>query len=286
MVQIANYVHPPGAGTLGAGGTPTGTDIEDNWYFPTAASGVSLEVINGSLDERNLEQATNQTFKKYHIQRGALSTSGAVGSTANLDYFWELFASLEKLYDVPVANRRWLPDSDLVQYYEPIPGANIEYYCPYDNAKVLLQWNVIWFNDGYLEAPLVPVPTNHNIQANVTKMQMFYTDSANSTEQTLDSVGNRKCPPGFIRDDGVLPADENRFPPWGDSCLYNAMFCRSWTGHKLVTLTGAGWYSAGLRTVFAGNANQGNDGSISPGTESIYQTRVLTRSMRYIVFKS
>jgi len=268
-----NYVNPPGAGTLAPGATPTGDDIEQNWYFPVGAVPVSLEVINGHLTTPNL--ALLQRFKRYHVQRGALSTGATVGSTANADYFWTQFGGLQKLYeDNP---RQWIRDRDLVQYYEPVPGANIEFYNPYDRAAVLLNWNIMWFNDGYIETGDM-----NNAQNNITKVQMFYTTTPNGTEQTLDGVGNRKCPPCFVNP-GVFP---NTYWPWtGDPVHLNAMACRSWSGHKLISVNGKGWYSAGLRILFAGQAVQQTNGTIRNSAAAIYQSRVRTRSMRYILFK-
>jgi len=297
-----NYVNPPGAGSLAFEATPTGTDVEQNWFFPVSGTPISLEVINGHLTSPNL--GLLQKFKKYHVQRGALSTGSSVGATANLDYFWDQFGALDKLYTGGVlTDRQWIRDENLIQYYSPIPGANIEFYNPYAQAKVLLNWNIIWYNDGFIEKPLPPhgcgepVPPDvnnpmNNAQANITKVQMFYTTSPNQTEQELDDVGNRKCPPHFIKTDYgecPLPIDNiDNYWPWGGlSTHLNAMGCRSWSGHKLVTLVGKGWYSAGLRLVFAGNSTiYGNSANPSARDEAIYQSRVRTRSMRYILFKS
>jgi len=278
MPQLT-YVHPPGVAPLQDGDTPTGSEIEEDWYLPRSASTgapQSLEIVNGWLDRLNLDPAT--PFKKHHVQRGALSSSGAVGSTASIDYFWQTFCGVATLLDEssnpPTA---YAPDSLLTQYYVPVPGANIEYFCPYDSAKVLLQWNVIWMNDGYYDKAAGGI----NLQPNITKMQMFYTDTPNTTTQLLDDVGNRKTPPGFSDD------NTGDFPPWGVQIQWGAMSCRSWVGHKLVELNAKGWYSAGLRTVFAGNARYADtSGDIIPGEGSPKQTRVQSRSMRYILFKS
>tara|TARA_R110000824_G_scaffold16895_5_gene69424 strand:+ start:2590 stop:3456 length:867 start_codon:yes stop_codon:yes gene_type:complete len=282
-----NYIHPMGNPPFQDGDTPTGDEVEENWYLPLNAGPVSLEVSNGWLEEDNL--APNETFKKYHIQRGALSTSGMVGSTASVDFFWNVYQSVNTLYYIGAlsGDREWLPEnpaaigihpedppSALFQYYEHIPGANIEYYCPFDSAKVLLQWNIVWANDGYLEGQAA-----ENIQDRVSKVQMFFTSQPGAgREQTLDGVGNRKCPPGFMDD------DPGRHFPWGQPTLTNAMFTRSWSGHKLVTLSSKGWYSAGLRLLFAANIENNHVGEAFRVDGSTGQTRVYARSMRYIIF--
>ncbi len=84
------WKNTPGFGTLAAGGTPTGVDISENWYWPTTAGDKSLEVINGHLDSSNLDAAFK--FNNRHFQNGTVTQSGMVGCTANIDYFGQTFA--------------------------------------------------------------------------------------------------------------------------------------------------------------------------------------------------
>lgn len=285
MTQI-NYKHPVGGLTppLVTGGEPSALTIEENLYFPNAAAAVreSLEAVNGHLDEDNLE--TDTRFDRSHIQKGELTGSGSVGSTANLDFFdtsfyWNQLRTETWPLDEPV-DPGVPTDAKLAPKHIAIPGACCTFYIPEsatDFSSVLLSWNIGWFNDGcfMLESKYV---------SNVSRIQLFWDDVPQQTQK-------RVCPPSvYVEIPDPVVTDSGLW-------LSSRDFARTYTGHKLIKEVEPGWHTAALkiscpnaRTYNSINWPAGAGGWIpsiaNQPTHRVRQTRVRVRSMRYIWFKN
>ena len=254
-----NWKNPPSAGTLAAGASPTGTDISENWYYPTTAGDKSLEVINGHLDSANLDAALR--FNNRHFQAGSVTQSKMVGCTANIDYFGDMFAN-STTYDVSGTYKE-KSDSEISKDATAVPGLGVSFYVPWGsttpaatNAKCVLQWNFNQQNDG-----------------------VYYYN---------DTQSDKSFPCFFLFVDGVMqPENSRRYVP-GSAGLQHPFvdggggprygYGRAWSGHKLVTLT-KGWHKAEIRVMLP------KDYATAAGKPSINQCRVRTRGMRYILFR-
>jgi len=247
------YKNTPGSGTLAAGASPTGVDVSENWYYPTATGEQSLEVINGHLDAANLDSSFK--FENKHVQRGTLARAKMVGCTANIDYFSQVFggattrAATDDIYDEP-------SDQVLSKEAVAIPGLGIRFYVPFSGAKCILQWNFNQQNDGvYAQTPLDVLARGKNFPA-----FFLFVDGV------MDHINARRYIPGAA----VLD------PAGGFGLGVDFSYGRAWSGHKLITSMTKGWHSADIRVMLpAGGADD----------NKVTQCRVRTRGMRYILFR-
>jgi len=277
------YKHPPGNAPLITGGVPNALTIEENLYFPNASGDLtrdSLEAVNGHLSERNLEPDTR--FDRSHVQRGEFTGAGAVGSTANLDFFdtsfyWNQIRREAWPLEDPVAPN--VPtDTQLMPKHIAIPGACCTFYVPEsatDKGSVLLSWNIGWFNDGCFTR-------GELYTSNVSRIQLFWDDVPQQTQK-------RVCPPAV-----VVETDPPELPQQYAMFLSSRDFARTYTGHKLIKEVEPGWHTAALK-ISCPNGSQegaGEQGESwipiyeSRPTNRVRQTRVRVRSMRYIWFKN
>ncbi len=252
-----SWKNTPGAGTLAVGGTPTGVDISENWYYPTTAGDKSLEVINGHLDSANLDSALR--FNNNHFQRGTISQSKMVGCTANIDYFGSMFAA-QTNYEV-TGTYKEKSDSVLSLDAVAVPGLCVSFYVPWGstspaatNAKCILQWSFNHQNDGLYNFEEVIVGSGKSFPS-------FFLH----IDGEMDPVNARRYIPGAYRLKHTTAA-----AGVGPDYRHG----RSWSGHKLVTLT-KGWHKAEIRMTIPKYT----------GGDAINQCRVRTRGMRYILFR-
>lgn len=266
------YEHLPGVAPLVAGGQPDAPTIEDNLYFAsdTADPRPSLEVINGWLDEDNL--AAGEVFSRRHVQAGEFTGTGAVGSTANLDYFDTSFnyniLREERNGAYPWDMRRNIPsDAELASKHIAIPGACCTFYIPEsagEHVSVLLSWNIGWFNDGLFQPGL----SGDQWVSNVSRLQLFWDD-------TPQAVQKRVCPPNCHR--GPLLTGKH---------VNNRDHARVYSGHKVVKGVASGWHTAALKVSAPNDGGPYGTTGVVAVSHRVRQTRVRVRSMRYIWFKS
>ena len=248
-----NWKNAPGAGTLAAGGTPTGVDISENWYFPSAAGDQSLEVINGHLDSNNLDAAFK--FTNRHIQKETISKSKMVGCTANIDYFGKMFGGA----DTYNATGTFKEHSDAFMSKDAlaVPGLGIRFYNPNDSAKCVIQWNFSQQTDGvYL--------IDDTITGQGKNFPVFFL----FIDGVMDPVNARRYVPGMFSTTATGP---------------NYFLGRTWTGHKLIKNLSKGWHSASIRVVIPNSNISG--GTSAGSTRFVTQCRVRSRAMRYILFR-
>lgn len=254
------WKNTPGAGTLAAGGTPTGVDISENWYYPTTAGDKSLEVINGHLDSANLDVA--HKFSNRHLQKGTATQSKMVGCTANIDYFGDMFSGATT-YQLSGTYRE-KSDVDIAKDAIAIPGLSVSFYVPWgsatpaaSNAKCVLQWNFNHQNDG------VYMGEGAAVKGYAKSFPCFFLFL--DGEMTECAENARRYIPGAA----MLENANGYGPRYG--------YGRAWSGHKLVTLT-KGWHKAEIRMMIPRRLSGSNSVSIN-------QCRVRTRGMRYILFR-
>ena len=120
--------------TFTDGNTLTADDVWENLYT-TENTPNSFEVINGGLEAANIVAPITSSLITETIRPGSLSGGKGVGATANLDYFNNAFGDW-------VSN----PDSDATgdidTFYQPIPGAAVNFYLPYAADSLFLFWRI------------------------------------------------------------------------------------------------------------------------------------------------
>tara|TARA_Y100000389_G_scaffold147495_1_gene146377 strand:- start:1652 stop:2431 length:780 start_codon:yes stop_codon:yes gene_type:complete len=255
-----SYKNAPGSGTLAEGQAPTGVDISENWYFPTATGEQSLEVINGHLDQNNLDASFK--FNNDHFQRGTVSRGTMVGSTANSDYFDSMFTGTSNR---DIAGTYGEADDETLSLSSiVIPGLSVRFYVPYTSSKCILQWNFNHQSDGLY---ILNVIDNQSINDTFNKFNFpsFFL----FVDDELQQENCRRYIPcfGAKRASGLASS--------GVDYAYG----RHWSGHKLVTLQ-KGWHTASIRITLPSTP-----GSFEAATSTVPQCRVRTRGMRYILFR-
>lgn len=96
----------------------------------------SFEVINGWLDSDNLPPMAEEdswSVESYHLKNDTFAAGGMVGSTQNLDFFWDAFPAVGQ-FERSAGN---IPAG----HFKPIAGACASFYVPY-RAIVLFTWQV------------------------------------------------------------------------------------------------------------------------------------------------
>jgi|TARA_R110000796_G_scaffold32449_2_gene84958 hypothetical protein len=115
--------------------TPTGDEVSKN--FNTMDSANSFSEINGALDVVNL--AIGEEIDTEHLQLGSQTHAKMVGSTANTDYFKDVF-NPETDGVIPAGGGSL------------IPGAGLSYNLPYSPRFLLVTWQIMVTHDGGTEA--------------------------------------------------------------------------------------------------------------------------------------
>ena len=273
------YRFPPGTPPWQDGSSPGGDAISENLYFPVDTAdlsgapplGGSLDVLNGQIDQSNMPPG--QVVQRSKVRKQTFSGGGAVGSTANLDFFKNLWMG-DSLATMQVEKS----DSDLKGSYIPIPGAAVSFYLPY-TADVLVMWNIGWFNDGSagellnLETPtdFVQIVGGSLGRFNVSQIQLFHDNGFGVLQ---NNSNKRKCPPGYnnLTNQSYLASKDNG---------------RFWCGHKLIKNLVKGPHTAGLRIFAPFTTKTENLDLQTAGHRDgvVQQTRVRVRSMRYLWFR-
>jgi hypothetical protein len=245
-------VFPP---TFPPGAMEVSDDLYRTFY---EVNGDSLEVINGRLDPTNMVSSFGGKPPGYNfVQPGALSGGGGTAGTANLDYFSGNPSYMSRggghfpgVGYPPLNSKRYLP----------IPGANVEFYLPFD-AYVLLTWSITWTNDNAGLA--TGIDPQLGVQNAVTDVALFIDDS--TTYHLSDNLNTAP----FTRYVGDVYLGET------DYDLQDRYKSRVWSGHcwidgRSIPALSAGYHSAGLRIC---------------QHQDIKQSRVRARSMQYMYFK-
>lgn len=173
-------------------GTTAASDINDALY---SSETNSMQVINGHLQAANLAG----TLTSDHIREQSLADAKMVAATGNLDY-------------TDLMMTRDLDDPGAAQ---PVPGASLEFYLPYDPSVVIITWNIGAGN------------TIIDTASENKELRLFVDDDK--------KIGHgRELPAG--RYSGSQPA--------GD--LYEELDFR-YSGHRVITGMTKGFHSASLR---------------------------------------
>ena len=187
--------------------TPTGDEVSKN--FNTMDSSNSFAEINGALDVENL--AGTEKFDTEHLQLGSQTHAKMVGSTANTDYFKDVF-NPETDGVIPAGGG------------SPIPGAGLTYNLPYSPRFLLVTWQIMVTHDsGYLNRT-TPAPKNAYIQ-------LYHDGVKNSSSYRAIPSHNWYSASGTY-------TEEIRF---------SAQRQRAYSGHVLIENPAAGKHSTGLR---------------------------------------
>ena len=270
--------------------------VADNIYKPGTGYS-SLEHINGHLDDQNLPGTADAEYWQVTgdvVQDNTFTGGSMIGSTGNVDFFrnplfndsWrdKIFGPDEEIDADPSSdnenNRKQVNDRFVTQSADfiPVPGANIEFYLPYDCTLVLITWNVHFDDDG-------------DQGARVNKESDAQYGTSLFAPLRLDSDTNR-CTRTWLRlyvDDAWVEGQERiSFPiktrgyrDSSSSSLNKALYVpggalmqgRYWNGHHAAAVSNGtgltkGWHSAGLRIY--SNSNQ---------------ARVRVRGIRHVFFR-
>lgn len=272
------------------GQTSDADKVSDNVYKP-GGSYSSLEEINGHLDKQNLPGAADPEYwliTSDLVQDNTFTGAGMVGSTGNVDYFrkpmfqdrWrnktagpdELLDASSVRYRTTINTNDYFPPDNVD--FVPVPGANIEFYLPYDCSLVLITWNAHFDDDG-----------DHGTFGDGGSTRTYDLNSYKAGEYS-DSTGFTRTWLRFYLDDEWVEGQERyTYPfkqrPSEDGGIVNSLYFpggqlmqgRYWNGHHAAAVSNGtgltkGWHSAGLR-IFS-NSNQ---------------ARVRCRGIRYVFFR-
>ena len=187
--------------------TPTGDQVSKN--FNTMESGNSFAEINGALDVANL--AGTEEIDTEHLQLGSQTHAKMVGSTANTDYFKDVFN----------------PETDGVIPEgggSPIPGAGLTYNLPYSPRFLLVTWQIMVTHDS----------GKYNALKNAY-IQLYHDGVKN--ESSIRTVP-------FCLDLTASDTDAAYSP---SLVRFSAQRQRAYSGHVLIENPAAGIHSTGLR---------------------------------------
>tara|TARA_R110000824_G_scaffold114936_1_gene265781 strand:+ start:1523 stop:2215 length:693 start_codon:yes stop_codon:yes gene_type:complete len=195
--------------------TPTGDEVSKN--FNTMDSANSFSEINGSLDVVNL--ASGEMFDTEHLQLGSQTHAKMVGSTANTDYFKDVF-NPENDGVIPAGGG------------SPIPGAGLSYNLPYSPSFLLVTWQIMVTHDsgdedwvGHGSDPVTPknayIQLYHDGVKNASSLRLIPSHLFQTTGTGGDYGGQ------YVR--------------------FSAQRQRAYSGHVLIVNPAAGKHSTGLR---------------------------------------
>jgi hypothetical protein len=281
--------------------TATGTDVSENFYDPQAAVvATSFEALNGWLDSGNVE--ANWQMDTYHIQPNALSEGKMVGGTVDQDYFGTAFFDRFNAYEKINGAWTWVGDEGNLgagftpaqsrpnaehRFFQAIPGGGVTFYVPYENAFVLLTWNIRWTHDGEatmnLDNPENPTALDEQ-RAAIRLFVKTPTDEASRPPGSLYADNYRRVAGQVNIQGGATVPDET------PSARFDFNRHREWSGHYIIGAAGTGTIEGtGDPARYGPGANTGTtrgwySASLRIAT-SAKQARVQVRSMRYICFK-
>lgn len=187
--------------------TPTGDEVSKN--FNTMDSSNSFAEINGALDVENL--AGTEKFDTEHLQLGSQTHAKMVGSTANTDYFKDVF-NPETDGVIPAGGG------------SPIPGAGLTYNLPYSPRFLLVTWQIMVTHDGGTD-------TAHKN----AYIQLYHDGTKNQSSLRII--------PFCLVTTGAAGSPEYE----GKNVRFSAQRQRAYSGHVLIENPAAGKHSTGLR---------------------------------------
>jgi len=186
--------------------TPTGDEVSKN--FNTMDSANSFSEVNGALDVTNL--AGTETIDTEHLQLGSQTHAKMVGSTANTDYFKDVF-NPETDGVIPAGGG------------SPIPGAGLSYNLPYPPRFLLVTWQIMVTHDG----GTLDAPKNAYIQ-------LYHDGTKNQSSLRLVPF----C---------LLETTQASSTYINKNVRFSAQRQRAYSGHVLIENPAAGKHSTGLR---------------------------------------
>ena len=237
-------------------GTTDADVVAENFYAPKAVPD-TFDILNGWLDRENLDLPT-ALIGAEHVQPGAYTRACAVGGTANLDLFSDLFPGHK------------LTQGNNADNYRPIAGAGVTCYLPWSSARVLLRWNVALAGDGNqsdLSEGVNPATRG--------AVMLKHTDSAGVKTPYWDTY--RRFHPG-TRTMSIPPlAVENRR---GD--LYDRVYC----GHRVLSGLSSGYHHFNLCAWMKGSTlKKDTGGETHHYSDGMLQLRFRVRGFRALVLR-
>lgn len=138
--------------TISDGDVITVSGVNDR-LFDASSPDTSLAIVNGGLDENNLDGYPSTSpyvqIGPDHVQPGSLVDNWRAAGTANLDYIWQHFGLTDIADedvgapgDSPVTATTWNTYAA-----KPIPGGCRSFWLNWD-ARVVIAWNIMWTNDN------------------------------------------------------------------------------------------------------------------------------------------
>lgn len=248
--------------TLAAAATSAAADVSENFYSPVASPGApdTLEVINGHLDEDNLDASENLTHRD--VQAGTFVRAGQVGGNSAFDVFDDLFgrnnfyASLDE--DLISGGER----RDLI----PIPGSCIRFYNPWAANTLLLTWSIFAATDLVLVANTYAGGITYTLGDVYAAPIYMFLDKA-----LTGGWAQRRVAPASVFDAN---------PGSGADWQRDSRLDQRWNGHYSEANVSVGWHTAGLYIGVADARTAGPNGN-----DVAQQARVRCRSMRYLLFR-
>lgn len=113
--------------------------FEENLCVPLASAPASLEIINGELDDDNLESVL---LTRDLVQRGELFQGEQVGFSVPLDYFSDLFGGFVN------GDAASPTENDNLEEFRPIPGVARTLHFRWDAPWVLVLFRIFCNHDG------------------------------------------------------------------------------------------------------------------------------------------
>ena len=210
--------------------------VSANQY--NSISSNSLEVINGHLDTENRRRTSPLnplpgsglapalwTVKTVHLQPGSVSRGASIGSTLNLDYFPEANFGTWNWGDATAGGGQGSV-VDTASFYQPIPGASVEFYLPHNGAMVLLTWKIAVSCSGDLNS--------HSAWQDAA-MKLFVNGTATGHYH-------------------VIPLSDTNYTG-GSRTHSTVVYDRVWSGHHL-TVGSKGWQTASIRLAIGENDSE------------------------------
>tara|TARA_R110002020_G_scaffold21537_14_gene73112 strand:- start:313 stop:1071 length:759 start_codon:yes stop_codon:yes gene_type:complete len=128
--------------TFVSGSTSSAQEVAENIYEPTTPPN-TLEVGNGRLDKDNLE-AVSPLISHDMVRRSSFAAPRSSGSTANFDFFEEIFVG-----------DGWSLDNFRTSFDRGIGvhGVSASIYTPWPATAVYIAWNIVAIIDDAVEHP-------------------------------------------------------------------------------------------------------------------------------------
>ncbi len=132
--------------TFTTGSVTSAPNVMENLYAPNVTPD-SMDVINGFLDRDNMENLASNPIQRRAVRKGAMSKSGMVGATANLDYFHDFYQELFRDDTIYPSEPDELDEADAsidpLSRFIPIPSLCTTIDVPYTTAsKLILRWGL------------------------------------------------------------------------------------------------------------------------------------------------